>query len=185
MAAGVFGYLGYDIVRLIEDLPEANPDVLDLPDGLLLRPTIMAIFDSVKDEVIVATPVRPAKDIDATAAYDQAIQRLDATSADFAKDLPRSVEFSADLLSLPEAISNTTRADYHRMVNRAKEYIAAGDIFQVVPSQRFEVPFHLPAFSLYRSLRRLNPSRLLKMGIAASPAFSRLVIATPSIFLEP
>ncbi len=161
MAAGVFGYLGYDIVRLIEDLPDANPDVLGLPDGLLLRPTIMAIFDSVKDEVIVATPVRPATDIDAAAAYNDAVQRLDTTSADFAKDLPRPVAFSPELLSLPEAVSNTTQADYHRMVNRAKEYIAAGDIFQVVPSQRFEIPFHLPAFSLYRSLRRLNPSPFL------------------------
>ena len=59
MAAGVFGYIGYDMVRLMEDLPAPNPDPLGLPDGILIRPTVMAIFDSVKDEVTVVTPVYP------------------------------------------------------------------------------------------------------------------------------
>ena len=160
MAAGVFGYMGYDMVRLMERLPDENPDVLGLPDGLFVRPTIIAVFDSVKDEVTLVTPVRPEPGVNAKAAYARAGERLNDIVADFDRALthaPRQLDVDA----LAEPTSNTPKERYFGMVERAKEYIAAGDIFQVVLSQRFETPFTLPPFSLYRALRRINPSPFL------------------------
>lgn len=161
MSAGVFGYLGYDTVRLIEDLPDINPDPLGLPDGIMLRPTIILAFDSVKDELFVATPVRPQDGVSARAAYARASERLQDVVDDLDRGMAVAHEVPADLAVPKEAVSNTTREDYLAMVERAKEYIAAGDIFQVVPSQRFEIPFQLSPFALYRSLRRVNPSPYL------------------------
>ncbi len=164
MAAGLVGYMSYDTVRLMERLPDSNPDVLGLPDGLFLRPTIMAIFDNVEDQVTVVTPVWPANGndgADAQGAYDAARARLAAVVADFDRSLPHQRANGAPAGDVPEPTSNTTREQYHAMVEKAKAYIFAGDIFQVVPSQRFAVPFELPPFSLYRALRRLNPSPCL------------------------
>jgi len=162
MASGLFGYMGYDTVRLIERLGPPNKDGLGIPDGVFLRPTIIAIFDSVRDEVTVVTPVWPDTGVSARAAYGRASERLADAVADFDRSLPRSLG-AGDTVGKPvgEPISNTTRADYHAMVEKAKEYVRAGDIFQVVPSQRIRVPFSLPPFALYRSLRRLNPSPFL------------------------
>ncbi len=160
MAAGLVGYMGYDMVRLMERLPEPNPDPLGLPDGILLRPTIMAIFDNIEDAVTIVTPVRPLAGVDARAAYALARERIAEVVADFERSVPHQRRGGV-ALDLPEPVSNTTRAEYHAMVERAKEYIFAGDIFQVVPSQRFAVPFHPPPFELYRALRRLNPSPFL------------------------
>ena len=159
MAAGLFGQLSYDMVRQVEKLPDANPDRLDLPDAVFMRPTIIAIFDNIKDRVTLVTPVYPSDDLAADKAYDLACERL----ADAVADLTRGINPIPQRLSSPhpEPTSNMSVADYHRMVERAKEYILAGDIFQVVPSQRFSIPFRLPPFALYRALRRLNPSPFL------------------------
>jgi anthranilate synthase component I len=160
MAAGVFGYLGYDLVRLMERLPPAKPDGLGLPDTILVRPLILVIFDSVKDELTIVTPVRPQDRQPARAAYNEAVNRL----TEIVEALDRPIDRSAERADLPlaaEIASNTAPDAYKAMVGRAKEYIAAGDIFQVVLSQRFEAPFPLPAFSLYRALRRVNPSPYL------------------------
>ena len=161
MAAGVFGYMGYDTVRLIERLPAIPSDDLGLPDAILVRPTVMVIFDAVKDEMTVVSPVRPDHSVTAKDAYRSAQDRLrdvvdalDAPLAHKAAAVPQT-------LALPEPQSNTTAAEYMTMVSRAKEYIKAGDIFQVVLSQRFSAPFSLPPFALYRALRRLNPSPFL------------------------
>ena len=160
MAAGVFGYLGYDTVRLMEELPDPNPDVLGVPDILLVRPRIVVIFDSVRDEMTIVTPVRPETGIAAADARRQAVNRLTEIVEALDRPLDRSAEI-ADV-DLDAAIrSNTAAADYQARVRRAKEYIAAGDIFQVVLSQRFEAPFPLPAFALYRALRRVNPAPFL------------------------
>src|SRR5215510_1346068 len=161
MAAGLYGYLGYDMVRLMERIPDKNPDVLGLPEAILLRPTVIAIFDNVEDLVTVVTPVWPTPGLDARAAYSQACERLADVVADFDRSLPHRRDAGIDLADLPEPTSNMTREQYHAIVKRAKEYIYAGDIFQVVPSQRFQVPFQLPPFALYRALRRLNPSPFL------------------------
>ena len=82
MAIGLFGYLGYDMVRQIEHLPNPPPDTLGLPDAILLRPTITAIFDTVKDEIVVVTPVWPDAGVDARAAYARAAERLEDAVAE-------------------------------------------------------------------------------------------------------
>ncbi|MCZ6604302.1 MAG: anthranilate synthase component I [Alphaproteobacteria bacterium] len=161
MAAGLVGYLGYDMVRQMEDLPDANPDALGLPDAVFMRPTVMAVFDNIEDLVTVFTPVRPREGVSAEDAFAGAQERLSDIENDFSRSLPyrrETVDADADL---PEPTANMTRERYHEMVMRAKAYIRAGDVFQVVPSQRFELDYRLPPFSLYRSLRRLNPSPFL------------------------
>ena len=161
MALGVFGYMGYDTVRLIETLPEPNPDPIGIPDAVLIRPTLMAIFDNVKDEITVVTPVRPQKRIAAKTAYSRALDRLNSVVDALDAPLSHGAAPNGALLDVPQAASNTTPKQYEAMVKKAKEYIAAGDIFQVVLSQRFSAPFDLPPFSLYRALRRVNPSPFL------------------------
>ncbi len=161
MASGLFGYLGYDTVRLMEDLPDNHPSALDLPDGMFIRPTIIAVFDRVEDQVTLFTPVWPREDVSARAAYAQACERLADVAQDFERALPQRRDVVADLEDLPEPGSNMTREDFHAMVAKAKDYILAGDIFQVVLSQRLSLPFKLPPFALYRALRRLNPSPFL------------------------
>lgn len=160
-AAGVFGYLGYDMVRHMEYLPNVNPDVLGLPDAILIRPTIVVVFDAVSDTITVVTPVRPEKRVSATIALSRATERL-STVVDA---LDRSLDKSTGGLDTgPMSVapqSNTAAAEYETMVRKAKEYILAGDIFQVVLSQRFESPYTLPPFSLYRALRRVNPAPFL------------------------
>ena len=160
MAAGVFGYLGYDMVRLMEDLPEPNPDPIGLSDAVLLRPTVIVVFDAVLDTITVITPVRPQPGVSAETAYARATDRLTAVVDSLDRPLDKSAHFDAGPLDVP-AQSNTSPAEYQAMVARAKEYILAGDIFQVVLSQRFEAPYTLPPFSLYRALRRTNPSPYL------------------------
>ena len=161
MSSGLFGYMGYDMVRLMERLPDSNSDTLDLPDAMFLRPTVMAVFDNIEDTVTVITPVWPDADHDARAAYDQACARLAEVIADLKRSLPSPPEAAAEPGAPAKPVSNTSRRDYHAMVDKAKAYILAGDILQVVPSQRFAVPFRLSPFALYRALRRLNPSPFL------------------------
>jgi anthranilate synthase component 1 len=161
IAAGIIGYMGYDTVRLVEHLPEQKPDVLDLPDAVFVRPTLMVVFDTIKDEMAVVTPVRPLPGIDAAAAYAAAIGRLVGVLAALDRPLPHATNMSGIDLALPAAVSNTAPAEYLAMVERGKDYIAAGDVFQVVLSQRFEAPFSLPPLALYRALRRTNPSPFL------------------------
>ena len=161
MAAGVFGYLGYDIVRQLEELPAPNPDPIGIPDAILLRPTIVVVFDAVKDTITVVTPVRPQPRISAKIALARASERLAAVIDALDRPLNKAAAaFDPGPLAVA-ATSNTTPAQYKAMVLKAKEYIRAGDIFQVVLSQRFEAPFKLPPFSLYRALRRVNPSPYL------------------------
>jgi anthranilate synthase component 1 len=157
MAAGVFGYLGYDMIRHVEKLPEPNDDPLDLPDAILTRPTLIVIIDNVADMVTIVTPVRAQAGVDARAAYARAAERLADTVEDMNRALPPEPRLPEGALE-GDAVSNTTDEAYRAKVEQAREYIAAGDIFQVVPSQRWKKPFALPPFSLYRSLRRTNPS---------------------------
>ncbi len=161
MAAGVFGYMGYDTIRLVERLEGVNRDDLGVPDSVLMRPTLIVIFDSVRDELSIVTPVRPDGKTPADKAYKSALKRLKSVVTALEAPLPHPPALSAKKLAAPEPRSNTKPSEYLKMVAKAKEYIAAGDIFQVVLSQRFSAPFALPPFSLYRALRRLNPSPFL------------------------
>ncbi|HWV53608.1 anthranilate synthase component I [Pseudorhodoplanes sp.] len=160
-AAGLFGYLGYDMVRQMERLPDINPDVLGTPDALLIRPTIVLVFDSVKDQITVVTPVRPEHGVSARAALARAAERLNTIVDKLDAPLPKSMREDHVGSIAADAVSNTSPAEYAAMVARAKDYIAAGDIFQVVLSQRFETAFDLSPFSLYRALRRVNPAPFL------------------------
>lgn len=161
MAAGIFGYMGYGMVGRMERLPDSNPDTLGIPDGLFIRPTVICVFDNIADRVTIITPVWPDAGIAAPAAYELARERLADTLAEFERNLPYRREAAETVGELPPPEANMSREDFHRMVETAKEYIRAGEIFQVVPSQRFSVPFRLPPFALYRALRRLNPSPFL------------------------
>ncbi|MDD9715362.1 anthranilate synthase component I [Dinoroseobacter sp. PD6] len=162
IAAGLFGYLGYDMIRLVEHLPNVNPDPLGLPDAVLVRPSVVAVLDGVKGEVTVVSPVwangSAGGGQSARAAYAQAAERV----MDAVRDLERSAMAErrdlGEAAELGEPVSNFAHADYLAAVERAKDYIRAGDIFQVVPSQRWSQAFPLPPFALYRSLRRTNPS---------------------------
>ena len=161
MAAGIFGYIGYDMVRLMEDLPEPNPDTLGLPDGMMIRPTVMAIFDSVRDEVTVTSPVYVERGVSPKAAYARAQERISEVVDALDRPLDHLATQDVDTPPIMAATSNTTPQGYGEMITKAKDYITAGDIFQVVLSQRFEANFTLPPFALYRSLRRVNPSPFL------------------------
>ena len=174
-AAGLFGFLGYDMIRLVEHLPNVNPDPLGLPDALMLRPSVVAVLDGVKGEVILVAPAWVGSGLNARAAYAQAAERV----ADALRALernPSAPRGEAEAADLPAPVSNFTKPDYLAAVDKAKDYIRAGDIFQVVPSQRWTQDFPLPPFSLYRALRRTNPSPFMfyfNMGsfqvVGASP----------------
>jgi anthranilate synthase component I len=161
MAAGVFGYLGYETVRLMERLAEAKPDMIGMADSVLMRPTIVVVFDAVRDSITIISPVRPEADVPAAQAYERARDRITRVIRDL--DAPIT-QGSSDVWVEPgpvQPVSNTPADAYQSMVLRAKEHIFAGDIFQVVLSQRFEAPFALPPFALYRALRRVNPAPFL------------------------
>lgn len=180
MAAGLFGAIGYDMIRLAEKLPSENPDPIGLPDSVMIRPSIIAIFDAIAQEIIVVTSVRPSK-LSGEEAYEHAGERLRTVVADLAKPLatqPTHQERPADTDAFTSPVS---RDDYCAIVERAKEYIRAGDIFQVVPSHRFSAPFNLAPFALYRSLRRTNPSPFL--FFLNYPGF-QLVGSSPEILVR-
>jgi anthranilate synthase component 1 len=156
-SAGLFGYLGYDMIRLVEDLPDMNPDPLALPDAVFLRPSVVAVLDGVKGEVILVAPVWYDPAISAKAAYAKSAERIQDAMRDLERPLPdpRSLGASQEA---PNPRSNFSKDAYIAAVEKAKDYIRAGDIFQVVPAQRWTQDFVLPPFALYRSLRRTNPS---------------------------
>ncbi|NRB04707.1 MAG: anthranilate synthase component I [Rhodobacteraceae bacterium] len=157
-AAGLFGFLGYDTVRLVEHLPNINPDPLGLPDAMMLRPSIIAVLDGVKGDVTVVSPVWANDGQSARAAYAQAAERVMDAVRDLDRAVPGESREMGESDVLPDPQSNFTEAGYMAAVEKAKEYIKAGDIFQVVPAQRWAQNFPLPPFTLYRSLRRTNPS---------------------------
>ena len=157
-SAGLFGYLGYDMIRLVERLPDVNPDPLGLPDAVLLRPSVVAVLDGVKGEVTVVSPAWAGSGLSARAAYAQAAERVMDAVRDLERAVPGEGRGLGETAPIAEPVSNVAKPDYLAAVETAKAYIRAGDIFQVVPSQRWAQRFELPPFALYRSLRRTNPS---------------------------
>jgi anthranilate synthase component 1 len=154
MAGGLVGYLGYDMARQMERLPAQKPDPLGLPEAILLRPTLFAIFDNVRDELTLAAPIHDDGDL------SQAEARVTAARQALERPVPRQ-DSPPDLAPMQDAASNFAAGEFAAAVLRAKDYITAGDVFQVVPSQRFSAPFALPPFALYRALRRINPAPFL------------------------
>ncbi len=162
MSAGLVGYMGYDMVKLMEELPDTKPDSIGIPDSCFIRPKLMVIFDSVSDKLHIITSIwADGKRNDPDAAYNAAQNRIRYVLDKLAAPLPAPERQDYPAVKMEDFASNTTRTAYDGMIDRAKEYMRAGDIFQVVLSQRFSAPFTLPAFSLYRALRQLNPSPFL------------------------
>ena len=156
-SAGLFGYLGYDMIRLVEHLPDVNPDPMGLADAVLMRPSVIAVLDGVKGDVTLVAPAWQSSGLSARAAYAQAAERV----SDALRDLDRTPSAAREMgagWTPSEPVSNFTPEGYRAAVETAKDYIRKGDIFQVVPSQRWSMEFPLPPFSLYRALRRTNPS---------------------------
>lgn len=162
MAAGLVGYMGYDMVKLMEKLPDTKPDPIGIPDSCFIRPKIMVIFDAVTDRIFITAAIwADNRRGDAEKAYAAARQRIQYVLDRLSAPLPQSAHHVTHPVKIEDFASNTTRKDYDAMIASAQEYIKAGDIFQVVLSQRFSAPFTLPPFSLYRALRQLNPSPFL------------------------
>lgn len=161
MAAGVFGYLGYDMVRQMEKLGPRPAGGLDTPDAIFTRPTILAVFDNIRQEILIITPVRPIAAISADEAYQAAQGRLAQATKRLLEPLQAPASVANDTPIQPPVQSNMKKDAYFSIVDQAKDYINAGDIFQVVLSQRFSIEFKAPPFELYRALRRSNPSPFL------------------------
>lgn len=156
--ACVVGYFAYETMGLVEDVPRPAAPGIGLPDLLFVRPTLLLVFDSLGEELFCIAPIWGAGDADGAIA--EADERIDAALARLTGPEPASPRQTGDL---PEAalMPQLDPAAYRAMVLEAKDYIAAGDIFQVVLAQRFACPFPLPPFALYRALRRVNPSPFL------------------------
>ena len=154
--ACLVGYFGYETYGLVEKLPRPSDNPLALPDMLFVRPALILVFDRLTDALWCVAPVWPGS---GPAALEQAEERIDAALARLGAAAPAPVRDA----SLPEPALQPTMApgQYRDMVLRAKDYIAAGDVFQVVLAQRFTCPFTLPPLALYRALRRVNPSPFL------------------------
>jgi anthranilate synthase component 1 len=176
--ACLVGYLGFETIGLVERLPRAPASPLELPDMLFVRPTVILVFDGLTDALFAIAPIWEAAD--PKAAVARAGERIDAALARLGEALPRD-----GVPTLPDALPELTPViapeDYKAMALRAKEYILAGDIFQVVLAQRFTCPFTLPPLALYRALRRINPSPFLYF--LDLPGFA-LVGSSPEILVR-
>jgi anthranilate synthase component I len=156
-SGGLVGYFGYDCVRYFEPrLAVDKADPLGTPDILLMRAEELAIFDSLRATLTLVVHAR----IDDAADQARARARLDAIEAELARPLPQPLP-RAGTPAPPQFSSGFSREGYFAAVERIKEYIAAGDVMQVVPSQRLTAPFHAEPVALYRAIRRLNPSPYL------------------------
>ncbi|MCB0105043.1 MAG: anthranilate synthase component I [Caldilineaceae bacterium] len=151
---GVVGYFGYDLVRFMERLPATAERKLDIPDMVLLFTDNLVVFDHVRHKLIVIANMRMEDDL--RGAYADAVARIDQIIARLNQPLvpPQPAVINSDV----PWTSNFTQAEFEENVRKAKEYIKAGDIFQVVLSQRLSRPTDADPFTVYRALRMLNPS---------------------------
>ncbi len=184
------GYLGYPMIQFMEDIKLKNKDNIKIPDATLIRPKIVAVFDNIKDSISLMTISYPNKDLSAEDAFKKANLLLKKTIKKLERTILNSPEkkFKKSKLNFK---SNFKKDDFYRVVNKAKKYIKDGDVFQVVPSQRFETKYNLSAIDLYRSLRRLNPSPYLvnlnfdKFGIVASSPELMVQLRNKKVTIRP
>ncbi|MDQ4124588.1 MAG: anthranilate synthase component I, partial [Actinomycetota bacterium] len=153
---GAVGFLGYDCVRELERLPDAPEDDLGLPDLALLLTRTFVVFDHLMQKAFAITNVMRS-DASPDELYDDAVARCDAVVDAFAAPLA-SPASELDFTSPGDAATTVDDREYERWVEVAREHIYAGDVFQVVPSRRFEAPLKGSSFNAYRALRALNPS---------------------------
>ena len=155
MCGGIFGYMGYDMVRLMEKIPNRNlPDEIKIPDSIFMRPQIIIVFDSLFDSALICAPIFSKQN------YEDVVSRINAVEEILNKPFKApKIAAKTDF----EFKSNFSEESYCNAVNRAKKYIIDGDIFQVLPSQRFTANYdkNLPEFAFYRALRSVNPSPFL------------------------
>ena len=173
LAGGWVGYLSYDAVRMMESLPDTGKERSEaLPEGVFFRPTLTAVFDRIGDRLTLVVVVRPQKGITAEQAWEQAQARLAAAQEQIDKPLTAQIAQAQDTAMEGKATegkptkplqfeSNTGADRYKSMVRKAKEYIKAGDIYQVVLSQKFSARTTMSGFDFYRALRRHNPAPFL------------------------
>jgi anthranilate synthase component 1 len=176
---GAVGYMSYDQVRFMETLPDDNPDELNLPDMYWVITDTILIFDHVRNKLMIVSNAHIQGDVDA--AYEDALRKIDALEAVLKQPLIVSQErvHSGEIDTTIR--SNFTKEGFGDIVEKAKEYIRAGDVFQVVLSQRFERDVYTSPLNLYRSLRCVNPSPY--MILFQFPEFS-LVGSSPEVMTQ-
>ena len=155
------GYFGYPMIQLMEKINLQNPDEINIPDAIMIRPKLVAVFDNIKDTINIMTSVYPNKYIQAEEALKNSEEYIDHAIKKLNKDIQLNL---FNLKKNDKNInfkSNYTEKEYYDIIEKAKNFIKKGDLFQVVPSQRFTSEYNLNALALYRSLRRLNPSPFL------------------------
>ncbi|CAN5619377.1 anthranilate synthase component I [soil metagenome] len=158
---GAVGYMSYESVRFFEKLPTASNDPNEFPDGVYMFVDSMVVFDHVERRMKVVSHVHTDEDKPLEQSYDEAVDRIEriARRLDARRPVaPISERSISDVSVRDRASFNIDRGYYDQMIERAKEYIAAGDIFQVVPSQRVELDTGAHPFNVYRALRTVNPS---------------------------
>ena len=174
---GAVGFLGYDMVRFMEDLPDRH-EILDFPDSSFIIPRIVLVHDSFRQTVTVVCWTLKDDTIEFTRAYENAIGKIEEIIQKIRGPFPSALygEKTDSHKESPEFTSNMAPEQFHNMVDAAREYILAGDIFQVVLSQRFHTRTDIPSLQIYRALRHINPSPYLfylKLGrlvqIGSSP----------------
>ncbi len=167
------GYLGYPMIQFMENIKIKNKDNINIPDATFIRPKIVAVFDNIKDVISLMAVSYPSKKVSAEKAYINSKLLIKKTIKKLEKSILTNTKKKNKKTKL-NFKSNFKKEEFYDVVKKAKKYIKEGDIFQVVPSQRFETEYNLKAIDLYRSLRRLNPSPYLvnlnfdKYGIVAS-----------------
>jgi len=145
----------------MEKINLQNPDEINIPDAIMIRPKLVAVFDNIKDTINIMTSVYPNKSITAEEALKNSEEYIDQAIKKLNKDIPLNLFNLTKNDKNIKFKSNYTEKEYYNIIEKAKTYIKKGDIFQVVPSQRFTSEYNLNALALYRSLRRLNPSPFL------------------------
>lgn len=160
-SGGAVGYMGYDVVRFFERLPETAVSVLDIPDAIFLLADILVVFDHARHRLILLANSRVDAD-DVAGSYMEAVEQIERVSERLLRPLPAVPQYRWGVKRQDKAknglTSNMTPEQFQDIVAQAKEYIAAGDIFQVVLSQRISRQTSAHPFAIYRALRMLNPS---------------------------
>ncbi len=154
---GAVGMIGYDWVRFVEDIPDANPDKVGLPDAFFTLPEYVLVYDNVRHTVLIVVHTHLQEGADARTAFRETEARIESMIDQIRK--PLEAEPKQPAIHAPMEVDRSmTEPQFHEIVKRAKEYIEAGDIFQVVLAQQFQLPLQVDPFSIYRHLRMINPS---------------------------
>ncbi|MBI2956579.1 MAG: anthranilate synthase component I [Acidobacteria bacterium] len=190
-SSGAVGYFGYDVVRLLERLPERAPDDLRLPDAELMFFSHLLVFDHLKQQILLIANVFRDPKQSVRRQYNRAVAELHNLESALRAPLRVPAARTRPRARALRVKSNFRRADYLAAVRRAQRYIRAGDIYQVVLSQRFEVPVRADAFSIYRALRRVNPSpymyflRLGELAVVGSSPEMLVKVQGREVFYRP